>query len=70
MDQTKPFSHLNEARGKTITVELKNDTSYTGVLESFDMHLNLVLDDAQKNNETTSTKILIRGDMIVSVSNL
>lgn len=70
MDQTKPFAHLDNARGTIIRVELKNSTSYEGKLESFDMHLNLVLSDAKLNDESESSKVLIRGDMIVAIREL
>lgn len=70
MDQTKPFAHLDNARGTIIRVELKNSTSYEGKLESFDMHLNLVLSDARLNDTDETSKVLIRGDMIVAIREL
>ena len=70
MDQTKPFTHLNNAKGKQIIVELKNDAQYNGILESFDMHLNLVLIDVKDNKNNKSPRVLIRGDMIVSIKDL
>jgi small nuclear ribonucleoprotein (snRNP)-like protein len=73
MDYTKPFTHLHGAKGKNIEVVLKNNRVYQGTLESFDLHLNIVLSNVTETFENSTEnyeKILIRGDMIVIVKNI
>jgi small nuclear ribonucleoprotein len=72
MDPTRPLDALNEARNKRIIVELKNSRKYTGKLTSFDIHINIVLEDAEEyeNNELKRKlgRIFIRGDTIILIS--
>jgi len=72
MDPTRPLDALNEARNKRIIVELKNSRKYTGKLVSFDIHINIVLEDAEEyeNNELKRKlgRIFIRGDTIILIS--
>ena len=73
MDYTKPFSSLHNAKGKEVVVELKNNLIYKGILEAFDIHLNLVLKSPQETREGSSqncSDLLIRGDMIVTIKNI
>ena len=66
----RPFDVLKEQRGATVTVSLKNGETYQGTLHSFDIHLNLVLDEATVSvdgNEEHVGTVLVRGDAIVTV---
>ncbi len=68
----RPLDALNQARGKRVIVELKNKSQYVGKLNAFDIHINVVLDEAElrENNELkkkTGT-VFLRGDTIVSIS--
>jgi small nuclear ribonucleoprotein len=66
----RPFDVLKEQRGATVTVSLKNGEIYQGTLHSFDIHLNLVLNEATvtvDENETHVGTVLVRGDAIVTV---
>ncbi len=56
MDPERPLDALNKARDKRILVELKNNRQYIGKLKSFDMHINLVLEDAEEH-ETKIKKV-------------
>ncbi len=68
----RPFDMLNEAIGKEILVLLKGNVSIRGNLKAFDVHLNLVLDNAEKleNGEakTKYGKLMVRGDNVVLIS--
>ncbi len=73
MEIQRPLDLLNNSKGKNVLVILKNGTKISGKLITFDIHLNLVLEQASIiNDETSSTqtlgKILVRGDTILFVS--
>ena len=50
-DPARPLDALNNARDKRVIVELKNNRQYIGKLKSFDIHINVVLEDAEENVE-------------------
>ncbi|MEM2954446.1 MAG: LSM domain-containing protein [Candidatus Nanoarchaeia archaeon] len=69
----RPLDLLNEAKGKRVLVETKAKKQIIGTLKAFDIHINMVLADAEERNEEgqISRKIgdvFIRGDMIVLVA--
>ena len=68
----RPLDALNESKGKRVLVELKNGTKYSGILEAFDMHINIVISDAEQivNGEVKRKlgKVFIRGDTIILIS--
>ena len=72
MDPTRPLDFLNESRNKRVLVELKNQKQYRGKLVSFDIHINIVLDDAEEhidgNLNRKLGKVFIRGDTIILIS--
>ncbi len=72
MEQARPLDALNRARDKRIIVELKNNKQYTGKLKSFDIHINVVLEDAEEraNGEVTRKlgTVFIRGDTITIIA--
>ena len=49
MEQPRPLDALNRAREKRIIVELKNNKAYIGKLKSFDIHVNIVLEDVEEH---------------------
>jgi len=51
MDPARPLDALNNARDKRVIVELKNNKQYIGKLKSFDIHINVVLEDAEEHVE-------------------
>ena len=72
MEPARPLDALNKSRDKRILVELKNNKQYIGKLKSFDIHINIVLEDAEEraNGEVTRKLgvVFIRGDTITIIS--
>lgn len=68
----RPLDMLNQSKGKEILLQLKNDKQIVGTLVAFDIHINLVLDNAKEfvNNELKRSVGLtfVRGDTIIYVS--
>ena len=71
MEQSRPLDALNRARDKRVVVELKNNRGYTGKLKAFDIHVNVVLEDAEEmiNGELKRKLgvVFIRGDTITVI---
>ena len=51
MEASRPLDALNRARDKRVIVELKNGKQYIGKLNAFDIHINIVLEDAEEHIE-------------------
>ena len=68
----RPLDMLNSARNKEVLLQLKGDKQITGKLLAFDIHINVVLDNAREleNNEIKRNIGLtfVRGDTIFFVS--
>ena len=72
MEPARPLDALNKARDKRVIVELKNNKQYIGKLKSFDIHINVVIEDVEERVSGEMTRklgtVFIRGDMITVVS--
>ena len=72
MEPARPLDTLNKARDKRVLVELKNNKQYIGKIKSFDIHINVVLEDVEErvNGEMTRKlgTVFIRGDTITVIS--
>jgi len=68
----RPLDMLNQSKGKEILLQLKNDKQISGKLVAFDIHINLVLDNAKEleNGELKRSVGLtfVRGDTIIYIS--
>lgn len=67
----KPLDALNDLLENQIMVKLKNGIEIQGKLKAFDIHINLVLENAEiKENDVTKKfqKLFVRGDMILFVA--
>jgi len=67
----KPLDALNGLVGNQVLVKLKNGMEVRGTLKAFDIHINLVLDDAEYDEDDVTKKVgklFVRGDMILFVS--
>jgi small nuclear ribonucleoprotein (snRNP)-like protein len=72
MESSRPLDALNQSKGKRVIIELKNGKVFHGLLKSFDIHINTVLDDVEEHeNGELKRKIgtaFIRGDTIILIS--
>jgi len=72
VEPSRPLDALNKARDKRVIVELKNNKTYIGKLKSFDIHINVVLEDAEEHIDGQVKRklgvIFIRGDTITVIS--
>ena len=72
MENSRPLDALNEARGKRVIVELKNGKQLVGNLRAFDIHINVVLENAEERQNGEITRklgvVFIRGDTIIIIS--
>ncbi len=72
MEQNRPLDALNMARNKRVIVELKNQRRYIGKLTAFDIHINVVLNDAEEFIDGELKRklgtIFLRGDAITIIS--
>ena len=72
MEQSRPLDALNKARDKRVIVELKNNKQYIGNLEAFDIHINVVLNDAEESVDGEVKRklgtVFVRGDTITIIS--
>ena len=68
----RPLDLLNSSKGKEILVQLKNERQLVGTLLAFDIHINVVLDNAKElaNGEVRRNIGLtfLRGDTIIFIS--
>jgi len=68
----RPLDALGNSLNSQVLIKLKGGREFRGVLKSFDMHMNLVLNDAEElDNGEISRRlgvVLIRGDNIVYIS--
>lgn len=72
MDSARPLDALNNARNKRVLLELKNGKQYIGNLKAFDIHINVVLEDAEEHQDGSLKRklgvVFLRGDMITIIS--
>lgn len=70
--EMRPLDALNKARGKRVIVDLKNQKQYVGILSAFDIHINIVLDDAEERQDGEVKRklgtVFVRGDTITIIS--
>jgi small nuclear ribonucleoprotein len=68
----RPLDLLNSAKGKEILVQLKTGKQFVGTLLAFDIHINLVLDNAKEvengEHKTSYGLTFLRGDTIIFIS--
>ena len=68
----RPLDLLNASKGKEVLVQLKGDKQFVGTLVAFDIHVNVVLDNAKEVHEGEAKKNIgltfLRGDTIIFIS--
>ena len=69
---SRPLDALGKALNSQVLIKLKGGKEFRGALQSFDMHMNLVLNDAEELEDGESARrlgvVLVRGDNIVYIS--
>ena len=72
MEASRPLDALNEARNKRVIIELKNGKQLIGSLKAFDIHINIVLDNAEERENGQIIRklgqVFVRGDTITIIS--
>lgn len=73
MDESlRPLDMLSQARNKTVMVDLKNNYRYIGKLKAFDIHINIVLEEAEEHQNGEMKRklgtVFVRGDTITIIS--
>lgn len=70
--QSRPLDALNKSRNKRIIVELKNGKQLIGKLNAFDIHINVVLTEAEERQDGEIKRklgvVFLRGDTIILIS--
>ncbi|MCD6434193.1 MAG: small nuclear ribonucleoprotein [Candidatus Diapherotrites archaeon] len=68
----RPFDLLTEAIGKEVLIILKDSVAIRGKLKSFDVHMNISLEEAVELKDGEISKrygtVIIRGDNILLIS--
>jgi small nuclear ribonucleoprotein len=67
----RPLDILNNALNTPVIVRLKGAREFRGNLQGYDVHMNLVLEEAEELREGEIRKlgtVIIRGDNVVYVS--
>ena len=69
---SRPLDALGKSLNSQVLIKLNGGKEVRGALQSFDMHMNLVLNDAEELEDGESTRrlgvVLVRGDNIVYIS--
>jgi small nuclear ribonucleoprotein len=68
----RPLDLLNSAKGKEVLIQLKSGVQFVGTLLAFDIHINIVLDNAKEVQNGEAKKNIgltfLRGDTIIFIS--
>jgi small nuclear ribonucleoprotein (snRNP)-like protein len=68
----RPLDVLHKTLESPVIVGLKGNREYRGKLKGYDIHMNIVLEDAQELNEGSPKrklgKVIIRGDSVIFIS--
>ncbi len=68
----RPLDVLHKTLESPVIVGLKGNREYRGKLKGYDIHMNIVLEDAEELNEGMPKrklgKVIIRGDSVIFIS--
>jgi small nuclear ribonucleoprotein len=72
MSRSKTLDLLQKSIDMQVLVKLKGGRELRGKLRGFDMHMNLILDEAEEILEENNTRklgtVIVRGDNVVIIS--
>jgi|TARA_Y100000310_G_scaffold322476_1_gene381564 small nuclear ribonucleoprotein len=69
-EQSRPLDALNQARNKRVIIELKNNKQFIGKLKAFDIHINVVLEEAEEHIEEFEEKEIDGKKVSVKTGNM
>ena len=67
----KPMDMLDQSLDQVVLIKLRGGREFRGVLRGYDIHMNLILDEAEeiaKENPLNLETAIIRGDNVVFIS--
>lgn len=68
----RPLDLLNVSKGKEVLIQLKGEKQFVGTLIAFDIHINIILDNAKEMENGQVKKNIgltfLRGDTIIYIS--
>ena len=68
----RPLDKLNNVLNESVLVRLKGSREFRGILQGYDVHMNLTLEDAEELIDGEVTRqigtVVVRGDNVVYVS--
>jgi len=69
---SRPFDMLNNSLNKQVLITLKGNVTVRGKLKAFDVHLNIVLEDAEEiengKPKAKYVEVFLRGDNVILVT--
>jgi small nuclear ribonucleoprotein len=72
MAEKRPFDVLNNALNENVLIRLKGNVEVRGSLASFDIHMNVVIENGEEIQDGEVKRklgtVLLRGDTIVFIS--
>ncbi len=73
VDRPKPLDILNKSLKSPVIVKIRGGREFRGILAGYDLHMNLLLNEAEELNSDSTVKnilgeILVRGDNVVFIS--
>jgi len=71
LSDDRPLDILNASIGSPVLIRLKRDREFRGILKGYDVHMNVILEDAKEISNKKSKKhdtLIVRGDNIVYIS--
>jgi len=72
MTEKRPFDILNNALNNNVVVGLKGGLEVRGLMVSYDVHMNIVLEKAEQLKDGEVKRglgtVLLRGDSVVYIS--
>lgn len=67
----KPMDMLDQSLEKVVLIKLRGGREFRGILRGYDIHMNLILDEAEelgRDNSLSLETAIIRGDNVVFIS--
>jgi small nuclear ribonucleoprotein (snRNP)-like protein len=68
----RPLDVLHKTLESPVIVGLKGNREYRGKLKGYDIHMNIVLENAEELSDGEATrklgKVIIRGDSVIFIS--